>query len=284
MSLLGAVAYLSHTRIDILVFICALQRHTSKPKIIHVKRLNKLLTWVQRNPKIVCYRKLVGGGNLPEANKQHTHCKAISDAAYKKEPEDGYSLRGAVFLRGAGPLGPNNACRSGVHHLVDQACRSQRKVSRSTFSAELQSGCDAVDQGILIAQMIYEVEHGVLSAAESKKLRDDGGYSPLALYLDAKSVWAAITATNIKVPTDKSLLAHVQYIRELLDHHVLDVLVWIDTRDMVADGLTKGAVHRDALHKLMDGSVEFKHENSSWQSKASSSSGGNHPETAAENE
>ena len=56
-----------------------------------------------------------------------------------------------------------------------------------------------------------------------------------------------------------------------IDHFVLHVIVWIDTRDMVADGLTKGAVHRDALHKLMDGSLEFKHESSSWQSKATSS-------------
>ena len=39
MSLLGAVAYLSHTRIDALVFISALQRHNSKPQIINVKRL-----------------------------------------------------------------------------------------------------------------------------------------------------------------------------------------------------------------------------------------------------
>ena len=176
-----------------------------------------------------------------------------------------------------------NACKSGVDHLVDQACRSQRKVSRSTFSAELQPGCDAVDQGILISQMIYEVEHGVITAAESKKLRDDGGYSPLALYLDAKSVWAAITATNIKVPTDKGLLAHVQYVRELLNHGVLHVIVWVDTRDMVADGLTKGAVHRDALHSLLDGNLEFKHENSCWQSKAASSgSGGDLPEATTD--
>ena len=31
MSLLGAVAYLTHTRMDVAVFICALQRHTSAP-------------------------------------------------------------------------------------------------------------------------------------------------------------------------------------------------------------------------------------------------------------
>ncbi len=43
MSLLGAVAYLAHTRVDAPVFISALQRHNSKPQVVHVKRLNKLL-------------------------------------------------------------------------------------------------------------------------------------------------------------------------------------------------------------------------------------------------
>ena len=28
-----------------------------------------------------------------------THLRVISDAAFKKEPEDGYSLRGVLFLR-----------------------------------------------------------------------------------------------------------------------------------------------------------------------------------------
>ena len=37
MSLLGAVAYLVHTRVDVVVFICALQRVASKPKVEHSK-------------------------------------------------------------------------------------------------------------------------------------------------------------------------------------------------------------------------------------------------------
>ena len=39
MSLLGAVAYALMTRIDVAVYVCAMQRVTHKPKIIHVKRL-----------------------------------------------------------------------------------------------------------------------------------------------------------------------------------------------------------------------------------------------------
>ena len=45
-SLLGAIAYLSHTRVDIVVFICALQRYSHQPQVQHARKLNKLLSWL----------------------------------------------------------------------------------------------------------------------------------------------------------------------------------------------------------------------------------------------
>ena len=82
---------------------------------------------------------------------------------------------------------------------------------------------------------------------------------PTALYVGAQSVYAAITATQVKAPSDKSLLFHVQYMRELLDRQVIEAIVWLDTRDMIADGLTKGAVSRDMIHHLMDGQAIVAH-------------------------
>ena len=89
----------------------------------------------------------------------------------------------------------------------------------------------------------------------------------MMLYLDAKSVYAAVTATFIKQPAERSLLSHVQYIRELLDKKIIFGLAWLDTRDMGADGLTKGAVSRDALHELMAGKMCLRHEHEQWRSK-----------------
>ena len=91
---------------------------------------------------------------------------------------------------------------------------------------------------------------------------------PIALYVDAKSVYAAVTATFVKVPAEKSLLCHIQYLRELLDQQILQSLVWLDTRDMGADGLTKGAVLRTQLHMLMNGYMKIEHPCESWQSKS----------------
>ena len=87
---------------------------------------------------------------------------------------------------------------------------------------------------------------------------------PTHLYVDAKSVYAAATATFIKTPAEKSLLTHVQFLREYLDYGVLSSIVWIDTRDMSADGLTKGAVSRDALQELMTGEMKFRHTLEEW--------------------
>ena len=92
----------------------------------------------------------------------------------------------------------------------------------------------------------------------------------MALYIDAKSVYAAIAAIAVSIPTEKPLLSQVQYIRELLDIKVLHFLVWMDTRDMVAYGLTKGAVNRAALHLLMDGFLKIEHEVAAWDNKSSS--------------
>lgn len=74
-----------------------------------------------------------------------------------------------------------------------------------------------------------------------------------SIYIDTKSVYAAVTAVSTNTPTKQSLCTHVLYMRELLDIGVVRCLVRLDARDTVAIGLTKGAVKRSALHMLMDG-------------------------------
>ena len=171
MSLLGAVAYLSHTRIDVVVFICAGQRYSSKPQIQHVKRLNKLLTWIQRNPKKLVYKRFQTAGHT-DSRQPGTHLRILSDAAYKKETDDGYSLRGALYCRGFGNTTDKFAGQKTTVHIVDWACKSQRHVTRSTFSAELLAAGDAVGQGILlVSHLLYEVEHGPMNAKQARDRR-----------------------------------------------------------------------------------------------------------------
>ena len=89
----------------------------------------------------------------------------------------------------------------------------------------------------------------------------------LTILVDAMSVYTAIIASHIKIPAEKSLLSHLQYVRELLDKGVLAGLGWVDTRDMVADALTKGIPDRERIESAMKGTIKFLHEQKVWSPK-----------------
>ena len=82
----------------------------------------------------------------------------------------------------------------------------------------------------------------------------------MILYIDAMSVYAALAASFIKIPADNGMLANIQYLRELLDNRILTAICWVDTRDMLADGATKGSVDRSQLHSCMHGTSIIAHE------------------------
>ena len=262
-SVLGAIAFANLTRVDIMVFVSALQRVAHKPTHLHCKRLNGVVRWAQRNPKQLVYRRLV---ITNEAGKESrlvscdSHLRMYSDAAFTKDEEDGRSMRGAVFIRCAGRE-PEHFNGSTTGHLIDFQGRSQRKVVRATFTAELLGGCDTVDHGLLLAQCLHHICTGIATAREGKVLLENGGYQvPMVLYLDAMGVYASITQSFQKTPADQSVLIHCLYIRQLLTDGVLSALSWVDTRDMHADGLTKGSVDRKALHDIMKGTISQNQE------------------------
>ena len=126
-----------------------------------------------------------------------------------------------------------------------------------------------MDHGLLLSQMRHEIPKGPMSAAEARGQRISGQFPvPMVVYIDAMSVYAAVTATFIKTPAEKSLLCHVYFVREMLDNGVVSARIWLDTRDMLSDGLTKGAVSRDALMLMMDGQITFAHEAKVWLPRA----------------
>ena len=257
-SVLGAIAWCLLTRPDIAVFVGALQRYSHAPKVIHAKRLNAVVRWAQRNPKKLFYGRL---------GSSETHLRMYSDAAFKKEEETGHSMRGAIFVRCSG-TDASDMVKTTKGHLIEFKNGAQRRVNRSTFIAELQSACDTQDKGFLIAQLLHEACTGDISAASGKDKRDNGGYQvPMALYIDALSVYTAITATFVKIPAENGALCHLLYLRELMEHNVLFALIWTDTRDMLADGLTKGSVDREALHQLMNGDVVVTKDMKMWRPK-----------------
>ena len=81
-----------------------------------------------------------------------------------------------------------------------------------------------------------------------------------SLTIDAESVYKSITSKDFKVPTEKTLLGHISWIREFLDVGILSYVHLCDTRNMTADGLTKGSIDRQLLIEVMLGIQNYKHD------------------------
>ena len=135
--------------------------------------------------------------------------------------------------------------------VLDWYSRKHSRVVRSTYAAELLSLLDAVGQGNLIATAIDEVQRG---AATARQLLDRQKECQRAVQhdaaVDAKAVFDGVTAEQPKTPAEKPLFLHALAMREYLESGHVDVLWWLDTLAMLADGMTKGSVEREALIRV----------------------------------
>ena len=88
---------------------------------------------------------------------------------------------------------------------------------------------------------------------------------PVALVIDAKSVFDSATATEAHCGTARDMHTHVRALRQMLDVGQIKHLVWCDTRDMLADALNKGSVSRAPLNTaLQTGRWHIKHPTLVW--------------------
>ena len=108
---------------------------------------------------------------------------------------------------------------------------------------------------------LHELKHGQLTSEQLKDVKERGGLALLiTLTTDAESVYKSLTSRDLKVPTEKTLLGHVKWIRELLQLGLIKHIQWCDTRDMTADGHTKGSIDRQLLLEVMSGTQQYRHD------------------------
>ena len=248
LSLLGGLSWLIQTRLDIAIYVCALQRAASKATTGQVLKLNKLTKWVRRKQFMLVYRKITG------------KCKllTISDSAFKTEPNSALAMRGAILGIGEEEHKDNGS----IVHVLEFYARKQKRVCRSTFAAELNGIADAVEIARLINFTIACCYRPFTTPLELQQL-EDNNQLPLAIevYTDCRSVYDALAAEDVRTPTESSLVLILHVLKELLRSRLISKLTWVHTDDMLADGLTKGGVSRKALFTFsLSGRWKLKHE------------------------
>ena len=126
---------------------------------------------------------------------------------------------------------------------------------RSTYAAELHTLLDAANQALVLRYCFVEILTGSTTAVQLLDVINQARNDDVICVdgcIDARSVFDSVTAEIVKTPYDKHLLLHALAMREHLDAGRLRELIWIDTVDMVSDGLTKGSIDREALIRLSE--------------------------------
>ena len=249
MSLLGGIAWTVQTRPDIAVFTAALQRKLQSPTGRDVANLNRVLAYLKRKPMKLYYHKV----NNP------WRMYVISDSSFKAEENDGLAMRSGIIALGDkdGPKIGNNPIQ-----ILEFVSKKQSRVCRSTFTAELYAALDLVALANTINLAMTEVLTGSKSASMMADIQETGTNALESdLFLDARAVFDCIVATDTKTTTDKLMLVHALKLKEILAMRVASRLCWIDTLDMLSDGLNKGSVARDPIRNAcVHGQWKILHE------------------------
>ncbi|CAK0813698.1 unnamed protein product, partial [Prorocentrum cordatum] len=216
MSLLGGIAWMTQTMAPIAVYVSYLQRQAKKPSVGDIRKINRLLKWIMVNSNQL-------GVRFIELDMTRVRLAVVSDSAFH-----------AMEIV-----------------MLDWYSRKQNNVVRSTYAAELMALLDALGTGTLMNVALTEISEGVCTANQMR-VRQEAGDLVLKMIaaIDAEAVFDAVSAATIKVTTDKRMFVPTLAVREQIDRLQLSQLSWIDTVDMLADGLTKGELDRAALVKL----------------------------------
>ena len=236
MSLVGGIAWVVQTRPDVAVFVAALQRRLKEPRVQDLLNLNRVLKYVKLRPLELVFHKIPDPWSVV----------VISDSAFKSEDQDCLAIRSGIIA-----LTSKNGTSLGCNRLqvLEFVTKKQSKVCRSTFAAELHGCLDILVTANVINSALTEILSGAKSADELSKMQDEGTHSlNLDTVIDAKSVWQSATSEELRC-NDHLALLHLCKLRELISSNVRH-FIWCDTRDMLADGLTKGVIDRQALRKL----------------------------------
>jgi hypothetical protein len=234
-SILGGLSWLIQTRADIAIYVCALQRAAKAPTVEHMKRLNQVVRWIKRTPSALVYRKLNGQLKL----------LVISDSAFKREDKSGLAMRGALICIAEQKYADNPG---GNLHIIEYYARKQRRVTRSTYAAELQALADAVEVGRLVNLAYTEIMIANVTATRLMQLENHGQlFIPMEAVIDAKSVFDSLRMPETKTPSEGSLIMVLLSLKEQMRSFLLRTLWWIHTEDMLADGLNKGIISRNAI-------------------------------------
>ncbi len=102
--------------------------------------------------------------------------------------------------------------------------------------------------GRLVNLAYTEIMTANVTATRLMQLENHGQlHIPMEAVIDAKSVFDSLRMPETKTPSEGSLIMVLLSLKEQMRSFLLRTLWWIHTEDMLADGLNKGIISRNAI-------------------------------------
>ena len=115
------------------------------------------------------------------------------------------------------------------------------RVCRSVKSAETRALEEAVDDAVNVARLVSEIYEGKVNLKCPKQI-------PVIALTDSKSLWESLH--NTRQCEEKLLRNSIAAMKELIDYEMIQDVIWVPTKDQLADSLTKRSYKNDWLLRV----------------------------------
>eukprot|EP00959_Pyramimonas_sp_CCMP1952_P267343 5589664-Pyramimonas_sp.AAC.1 len=140
-----------------------------------------------------------------------------------------------------------------------------RHLARSSYSAETLAAAHSLEDCYPTIVTLHELHAGPLTPTGLKDILELGGLSikVTLMTIYAESVLKSLSSKDMKKPAECTLLGHISWIRKMVERGTVHSIQLRDTRDMTADGHTKGSIDRYMLLQVMGGTQSFNRDSKS---------------------
>ena len=223
---IGELLWLSlMTRPDISFEVNSLSSEVAKGTIGTVKLVNKLVRKVKSCKNTI---RLAHLGNISDLI-----VKVYADASYANQPDKVRSTAGRVVIL--------ENSRTGSACITSWKTKKIGRVCRSVKSAETRALEEAIDDAVNVARLVSEIYSGMVDLKSPQQL-------PVIALTDSKSLWESLN--NTRQCEEKLLRNSIAAMKELVDLKMVKDIIWIPTKEQLADSLTKRISNHDWLLRV----------------------------------
>ena len=265
-SILGALLWVTATRLDVVADVSILQSRVTVAEIRDLKYANQVVDKVKEFQDVGLHYRFLKTNNL-RLVCIHDASSASQGRHYAQEglliclTEDKFYNENlnyeTIFNDGDGPDGVDR--HGGVMHVLHASGTKAKRVSYSTSHAETLSMINGVESSTLILVRLSELLHPepAPSLLQLTKIQEEGNkLIPVDYYGDCRDVFELVTGERT-LPQDKGQRLYVLSIKEARLMGKIRMLTLIPTQCMTADSLTKSMIHASMLLLLTTGIIKF---------------------------